>query len=240
MLALTGTKRLVLAGAVSLALASLASACGGTQAFSDKSALVITGTPPAPPPPPVAKPEPPPKPKRVEVTADKIVIKDKIQFDFNKATIKPESDDLLDEIVSVIKENAFIHKVSIEGHTDSDGADAYNLKLSDGRAKAVMDYLVAHGIEATRLSAKGFGETKPIASNDTDDGKEQNRRVEFLITEQDEVKKTVEIDPKTGKEIEPKEKKHKAKKEKAEKEKAKDNKEAEAANEKEKDKEKAP
>lgn len=234
MLALTGRKRLVLAGAVSLA--SLMSACGGTQAFSDKSSLVITGTPPAPPPPPVAKPEPPPKPKRVEVTADKIVIKDKIQFDFNKATIKPESDDLLDEIVSVVKDNAFIHQVSIEGHTDSEGADAYNMKLSEGRAKAVMDYLVAHGIEASRLTSKGFGETKPIASNDTDEGKEQNRRVEFLITQQDEVKKVVEIDPKTGKEI--KEKKHKAKKEKAEKE--KDTKEAEAANEKDKDKEKAP
>jgi OOP family OmpA-OmpF porin len=188
----------------------------------------------------VAKPEPPPKPKRVEVTADKIVIKDKIQFDTNKTTIKPESDDLLDEIVSVIKENAFIHKVSIEGHTDSDGADAYNMKLSDGRAKAVMDYLVAHGIEGARLTSKGFGETKPIASNDSDDGKEQNRRVEFLITEQDDVKKTVEIDPKTGKEIAAKDKKHKAKKEKAEKEKAKDTKEAEAANEKDKDKEKAP
>ena len=98
------TRGLALAGTVSLALAPLASGCGGTQVFSDKSALVITGEPP-PPPKPVVKeePPPPPKPKRVEVTADKLVIKDKIQFDFNKTTIKPESDDLLDEIVSVIK-----------------------------------------------------------------------------------------------------------------------------------------
>jgi outer membrane protein OmpA-like peptidoglycan-associated protein len=225
MLALTGLRRF----APALAVAALISACGGTQAFSDKSALMIVGTPPPPPPPPVVKEEPPPKPKRVEVTADKIVIKDKIQFDTNKTTIKPESDDLLDEIVSVIKENAFIHKVSIEGHTDSDGSDSYNMKLSDGRAKSVMDYLVAHGIDAARLTSKGYGETKPIAKNDTDDGKEQNRRVEFLITEQDEVKKTVEIDPKTGKEIDAKAKKAKKKKDKKE--------EAEAANEKE---EKAP
>ena len=91
------------------------------------------------------------------------------------------------------------------------------MKLSEGRAKAVMDYLVAHGIDATRLTSKGWGETKPLAKNDTDEGKEQNRRVEFLITEQDEVKKTVlEIDPKTGKEIAVEDKKRKAKKHKKE------------------------
>jgi OOP family OmpA-OmpF porin len=178
-------------------LNAAASGCGGSMAFSDKSALVITGEPPAPPPEP--KPEPPPKPKRVEVTQDKIVIKDKIQFDTNKTTIKPESDDLLGEIVSVIKENPQLKKISIEGHTDSDGSDSYNLKLSDGRAHAVMDWLVAHGVEAERLSAKGFGEQKPIAENTTAEGKEQNRRVEFLITEQDTVTKTYEVDPKTGK-----------------------------------------
>jgi OOP family OmpA-OmpF porin len=204
---------------VTFALAAIAGGCGGTQAFSDKSALVIKGEPP-PPPAPVVKEEPPPKPKRVEVTEDKIVIHDKIQFDFNKATIKAESDDLLNEIVSVIQEHSFIHKVSIEGHTDSEGADNYNLKLSDARAKSVMDYLVAHGIDAARLTSKGWGETKPIASNDTAEGREENRRVEFLITEQDTVKKTVEIDPKTGKEIaendKSKGKKHKEKKDKTE------------------------
>jgi OOP family OmpA-OmpF porin len=180
-----------------LAMSSLA--CSGTMAFSDTSSLVVVGEPPAPPPPPPPpKPEPPPPPKRVEVTADKIVITEKIQFDFNKATIKPESHGLLDELVSVIKENAFIKKISIEGHTDSDGGDKYNMKLSDGRAKAVMAYFTEHGIDASRLTAKGFGETKPIGDNKTDEGKEQNRRVEFMITEQEEVKKTFEKDPKTG------------------------------------------
>ncbi len=166
------------------------------MAFSDASALVVVGKPPPPPPPP---PAPPPKPKRVEVTQDKIVITEKIQFDFNKSTIKPESNGLLDEIVSVVKENPQLKKISIEGHTDSDGSDQYNLKLSEGRAQAVMKYLVDHGVDAARLTARGFGESKPIASNDTPEGKEKNRRVEFLITEQDQVKKTYEIDPKTGK-----------------------------------------
>lgn len=182
---------------VLLAISSIA--CSGTMSFSDTSSLVVVGEPPAPPPPPPPpKPEPPPPPKRVEVTADKIVITEKIQFDFNKATIKPESHGLLDELVSVIKENAFIKKISIEGHTDADGGDKYNLKLSDGRAKAVMAYFTEHGIDPSRLTAKGFGETKPIGDNKTDEGKEQNRRVEFMITEQEEVKKVYEKDPKTG------------------------------------------
>ncbi len=188
------------------------SGCGGTIQFADTTSLVVVGEPPKPPEP---EPPPPPKPKRVEVTQDKIVITEKIQFDFNKATIKPESHALLDEIVEVIRDNAHIRKIAIEGHTDSDGGDGYNLKLSDDRAKSVQAYLVDHGIDAGRLSAKGFGETKPVGDNATDAGKEQNRRVEFLITEQDEVTKTFEVDPETGeqKEVKEKKKKKKAKKE---------------------------
>ena len=168
--------------------------CGGEMAFKDKSSLVIVGEGPPPPEPP--PPPPPPAPKRVEVTADKIVINEKIQFDFDKTTIKPESNGLLDELVSVINANPQIKKIAIEGHTDSDGSDQYNLKLSDGRAGSVKEYFTGHGVAAGRLTAKGFGETKPIASNETPEGKEANRRVEFLITEQDEVKKVVEVEEK--------------------------------------------
>jgi len=193
-------------------LALALSACGGTMAFSDTSSLVIVGDPPKPPEPPKEEPPPPPKPKRVEVTADKIVIHEKIQFDLNKATIKSDSHELLGEIVDVFKENSHIKKVSIEGHTDDQGTDAYNKKLSDQRAKSVLDYLVGKGIEAGRLTSKGHGESKPIASNDTEEGKEQNRRVEFLITEQDEVTKTFEVDPETGKKKEVKEDDEKDKK----------------------------
>jgi len=135
----------------------------------------------------------------VEVRDNKIEIHEKIQFEYNKAVIMEASFDLMNEITQVLKDNAHIKKVGIEGHTDSDGADAYNLKLSDGRAKAVMDYLIEHGIDKARLTAKGFGETKPLVPNDNDEGKATNRRVEFNILEQDITQKKVEIDH-TGKE----------------------------------------
>ncbi|MGD8858925.1 MAG: OmpA family protein [Myxococcales bacterium] len=186
--------RLLLGAA--LLVAGLATTGCGPTTFAGKSAIVVEGTPPPPPEPP---PEPEPKPKRVEVTADKIVIKEKILFEFNKSEIREESHGLLDEIVGVLQDNPQIKKVSIEGHTDSDGSEKYNKELSEGRAAAVKKYLVDHGVAAERLSSKGLGESKPIASNETDAGKEKNRRVEFLITEQEAVKKTYEIDPETGK-----------------------------------------
>jgi outer membrane protein OmpA-like peptidoglycan-associated protein len=135
--------------------------------------------------------------KRVEITADKLVITEKIQFDFDTATIKPVSYALLDEIAAAIDTNPQLRKISIEGHTDSTGEDAYNLKLSQARAAAVLGYLVSHGIDSHRLSATGFGEEKPIASNDDEDGREANRRVEFLITEQETLKHTYDVDPAT-------------------------------------------
>jgi OOP family OmpA-OmpF porin len=181
-------------GLVSALAVPLFAGCGPIV-FTDDSALKIVGTPPPPPPEPEPEPE---KPKRVVVTADAIVINEKIQFDYNKATIKAESHDLLNEIVEVIKANPRIKELSIEGHTDSDGSDKYNKKLSDNRAKSVRVYLTEHGIAEGMLTSKGWGEEKPLADNATDEGKATNRRVEFLITKQDEVKKTVEIDPETG------------------------------------------
>lgn len=159
--------------------------CGPTT-FSDSNPLVITGTPPAP------------EPKRVEVTEDRIEIHEKIQFDFDKATIKPASHDLLNEIAQVIKDNPHIHEISIEGHTSSEGSDKYNQDLSERRAASVREYLTEHGIPEDKLTSKGWGESKPIADNETASGKEKNRRVEFVITDQAEIKKTVEIDPDTG------------------------------------------
>jgi outer membrane protein OmpA-like peptidoglycan-associated protein len=82
-------------------------------------------------------------------------------------------------IVQVLKDNPEI-KFEVGGHTDSDGADDYNLKLSQQRADAVKDQLIKMGIEAARLSAKGYGETKPISDNTTFEGKANNRRVEFV------------------------------------------------------------
>jgi len=186
-------------------------ACSGSMAFSDTAPVKIVGTPPPPPPPPEPPPPPPPPPppapKRVEVTQDQIVIREKIQFETNKATIKPESFGLLDEVTAAVQDTPQIKKLSIEGHTDSVGADKYNQKLSDQRAGSVKKYLVEHGVDAGRLVSKGWGETKPTGDNATEEGKEQNRRVEFIILEQDSIKKTYEIDPATGekREVKPKE-----------------------------------
>lgn len=170
-------------------------ACGGTIDFKDKSAMVIAGQgpeepkpppPPEPEPKPEPKPEPPPAPKkkRVTVKEKKIEIDEKIQFAKAEAVILPESNSLLDEIVEVLKENSQIKKVAIEGHTSSEGGAELNKTLSENRAKAVMEYLVAHGIEAKRLESKGYGSEKPIAANDTEDNREKNRRVEFNIIKQ--------------------------------------------------------
>ncbi|MFV8756757.1 OmpA family protein [Nannocystaceae bacterium ST9] len=174
-------------------------ACGPTV-FADTDALTVVGEPPPPPPPPPEpEPEPEPEPpKRVSVTADAIVITEKIMFEYDKAVIQDASFGLCDEIVDVVQKNPRIKKISIEGHTDGDGSAKYNKKLSQKRADAVMKYLVDHGVDATRLQSVGHGEDKPIGPNDTDEGKEKNRRVEFLILEQDKLTETVEIDPKTG------------------------------------------
>jgi outer membrane protein OmpA-like peptidoglycan-associated protein len=139
----------------------------------------------------------PGKHRRVEITADKLVITEKIQFDFDTATIKPESYPLLEEIAQAINAHPRLHKISIEGHTDSAGEAAYNLKLSKNRAAAVLHHLTLQAVDAQRLSATGFGEARPIASNDDAEGMEANRRVEFIITEQDMLKRSYEIDPAT-------------------------------------------
>jgi OOP family OmpA-OmpF porin len=176
---------LYLGAAASLALVA---GCAGTKVFEGQTAFAVQGTPPAPPPPPPPPPPEEPKkeePKRVEVKADKIEIREKIQFEYNSAKIKAESDSLITEIADVITKHPHIKKIAIEGHASSEGNAGYNKTLSDKRAKAVMGALVAKGVEATRLTAKGFGSEKPIATNDTEEGKEANRRVEFNITEQD-------------------------------------------------------
>ncbi len=175
-------------------------ACGGVTAFQGQSAFTVAGTPPAaPPPPPPPKEEPPPPPARVEVRDNKIEIKEKIQFEYNKATILQQSFSLMDEIADTIKKNPQIKKLSIEGHASSEGNADHNLKLSEARAKSVMAYIVGKGVDAGRLEAKGFGAKKPIADNNTEEGREKNRRVEFLILEQDVTQKKVEVDH-TGKE----------------------------------------
>ena len=105
-----------------------------------------------------------------------------IYFDFNKATIKPESRPALEDAAKILNDNPTI-RVEIQGHTDSKGSDSYNLTLSDRRAASVVLYLVQNlGIDRSRLTSRGYGESMPIATNDTDSGRSLNRRVEFAVT----------------------------------------------------------
>ncbi len=102
-----------------------------------------------------------------------------IKFDVNKATIKPESMGTINYVVKMMTDHPEL-KFSVEGHTDSDGENAANQKLSEARSKSVMNVMVNLGISADRLTSKGLGESKPMSGNDTPEGKAQNRRVEFV------------------------------------------------------------
>lgn len=123
---------------------------------------------------------------RVVVGKDKIKINDVIYFDTGKDSIQARSDDLLSELAAVIVAHPELKKLRIEGHTDDVGNDALNLKLSDKRARSVMSALVSRGVEAGRLDARGFGEMYPLAPNTSEEGRSQNRRVEFVIVDRDE------------------------------------------------------
>ena len=111
----------------------------------------------------------------------KIVISEKVFFDYDSNSIKKKSYSILRELSTFIKDNPQLKKIFIEGHTDSKGSVEYNNKLSLRRAKAVKGFLVKRGVKSRRLKAKGFGPSDPIADNGTDEGRAQNRRVEFII-----------------------------------------------------------
>lgn len=118
---------------------------------------------------------------RVVVTENKIELKQAVFFDTNKATIKPVSFPLLDDVASALRDNPKI-KVEVQGHTDSQGNDAFNKKLSQNRAESVRAYLIKKGIASDRMDPKGYGEDQPLEDNRTADGRAKNRRVEFVIT----------------------------------------------------------
>lgn len=105
---------------------------------------------------------------------------DNLQFELGKATIKPISFPSLDVLAQTLKD-APDWKLRITGHTDNTGSEPFNLKLSKARAEAVKGYLVSKGIDPTRITTDGLGSSKPIASNATTEGRNANRRVEFLI-----------------------------------------------------------
>jgi OOP family OmpA-OmpF porin len=125
-----------------------------------------------------------------EVTADASSLSDEISksghvavygihFDTGKALILPDSEKSLDEIVKLLSNDSTLH-LRVEGHTDNQGSSAANQSLSEKRAQAVVAWLAAHGVAASRLTAKGMGQTPPLADNSTDDGRAKNRRVELV------------------------------------------------------------
>jgi outer membrane protein OmpA-like peptidoglycan-associated protein len=143
--------------------------------------------PPQPdlPPPPVmaevAPPAPEPAPPPPAVVRKRIVLRG-VNFDYDRSEIKPEFRPVLDEAVLSLGENPDVRLV-IEGHTDDRGTNEYNQALSVRRAESVFRYLVNKGLQPERLRLEGFGETRPVASNDDESGRAQNRRVELKVLE---------------------------------------------------------
>lgn len=124
-------------------------------------------------------------PSLVRVTKERIEILQKVQFETAKAVIKRESDGLLGEVAAIIVRYPDLGRVEVGGHTDSQGSDSYNLGLSEQRAAAVRTWLVERGsVPPERLTSVGYGETKPIDTNKTPQGREKNRRVEFRLIDQ--------------------------------------------------------
>ena len=159
-----------------------------------------------PPPPPVKKEAPPPPPPNPDLDGDGVLNEhdkcpntrpgavvdldgceveavielDGVHFDFDKATLKPEAEVVLNEAAALLNKHERV-VVEVAGHTDSMGSEEYNQGLSERRANAVQDYLVSKGVRASRMTAKGYGESMPVASNDTDEGRAENRRVELIV-----------------------------------------------------------
>jgi OOP family OmpA-OmpF porin len=167
-------------------------AVGGTAVLTGCSASArIGGEPdkkkkkPPPPPPPPKKEEkkeekPRKKMKTFKMRGEEIELPGPVVYETGSDVIRPESEPVLQIVQDYMEQEKDVTKLRIEGHTDADGDDRSNMDLSKRRAMSVSRWLTGRGIECKRLVPVGFGETKPIASNDTPDGKAQNRRTAFV------------------------------------------------------------
>lgn len=156
-----------------------------TAAVGCDGALVRAAPPPPPavvppPPPAVVPPPPPPPPAPAPAAATKVTYAADTFFDFDKSVLKPEGRAKLDDLVSKIQ-GINLEVIIAVGHTDSIGTEAYNQRLSVRRAEAVKAYLVSKGIERNRVYTEGKGESQPVASNRTAEGRAKNRRVEIEV-----------------------------------------------------------
>jgi len=144
-------------------------------------------------PAPVAAPAPAPQPKEhwKTILTEKPVLIEGANFATRSAKLLNTSETKLNEVVDAAKQHPEI-KLEVSGHTDSRGSNAYNQKLSEHRAAAVKEYLVKHGVAADRISTVGYGETKPLADNNSDAGRDANRRVEvrYVIEEEKKIRVT--------------------------------------------------
>ncbi|MFT3825079.1 MAG: OmpA family protein [Chitinophagaceae bacterium] len=136
----------------------------------------------------------------VERVGEGIVVefKDKILFGFDRSDLSGTAEGNLDKLVNVLKEYSNTD-IEIQGHTDSKGSDSYNQTLSEKRAGSVASYIRNRGVSSARVTTKGYGESAPVASNDTEDGRSQNRRVNFLITANEKMKAEANKEAGTGK-----------------------------------------
>jgi outer membrane protein OmpA-like peptidoglycan-associated protein len=121
---------------------------------------------------------------RVQLGKGEIKVKGTVHFGTNNAVIRPDGEQLLDEVADVIIRHPEIHKIRVEGHTDNRGNAQHNLTLSKQRAQAVVDYLIKQGVDPSRLTAEGYGSTQPLVPNLTPANRARNRRVAFKIVEE--------------------------------------------------------
>lgn len=133
-------------------------------------------------PEPVVVAEPEPVFEDIEIKKGQVIRLDKIYFDFDKSDLLPTSNEQLDKLVELLEAYPSM-RIAIHGHTDSRGSDSYNERLSDDRSKAVYHYVASQAINPNRLNYKGFGEVNPVDTNETDEGRQNNRRVEFVVLE---------------------------------------------------------
>lgn len=146
-------------------------------------ALVAVAPPKPKPAPAKVAPAPAPKPVAVPPKPKKIIVLQEASFAFDSAELTPETRVLLDEQAAILEKERDV-KVEIVGHSDSIGPEEYNQGLSERRAKAVEEYLISKGISSDRLKAVGYGQSNPIATNWTKEGRAANRRVELKVLEQ--------------------------------------------------------
>ncbi len=191
----------------------LMGACTASASFKSGGEEAKAPPPPPPPPPPAAA-EPTPAPAPVATPApapapaadpnakpvlkkDRLEIPGQIVFESGSAVLKPESDAAMTQLTTYLNETPRVTKLRIEGHTDNVGSPESNETLSGQRALAIKAALVAKGIKKERLLAVGFGQTKPVADNTTEEGKGKNRRTEFHVAELSG-KKYLGLDPTGG------------------------------------------